>query len=269
MREELSPECSNKFIGFDQESVERFFIFKMQLRTVNNVESAVHICKSAGVYISDIEGTLDLTKVKKIAAQRLWSIYFPVSSSEKEQREKQKNNIRALVDYLKQNNSLSTLWVGGSYATGKSKDIFSDLDFYFCIPRLSNENEVYSESKIFKGLDATGLIISEQTSPFRDVLPVLKSGKGLFRLSGVTKDGVEVDIHGMGIEDLRNMDKLRPGVVSRVREVGPYQDYRTSFTGNKKILPKSSDKIFHYLKEENETFKGNYLDNFSALGQLI
>ena len=123
--------------------------------------------------------------------------------------------------------------------------------------------------KIFQGLENINFVIAQNIAPLEDILPVLETGKGLARLSGMTKDGIEVDFHGIGVYDLEAMDKLLPGFVERIRKVKSYEEDRTSFVGNKKMLPKPGDKLFHYKDVGGEMFKGFYPDNFSALGELM
>jgi len=249
--------------------VKKYFDFKMLLRVAEDNETISRLCESMGIDVPVEKDLKNITDIKKGLLRRYWSLNFPESSLKEEQREKQENNIQKLVEYLHQQKAQSTLWVGGSYATGKSSGINSDLDLYFAIPKFSSEKQIDSELDILKKLDSIGFVISESIAPFTDSKPVMQNGKGIFRLSGVTKDGVQLDIHGMGIEDLRDMNKISPGFINRVRIVEPYKNYRVSFVGNKKLVSSPGDTIFHYLKTDNEVFKGIYLDNFSASGQLV
>ncbi|MFA6588518.1 MAG: nucleotidyltransferase domain-containing protein [Patescibacteria group bacterium] len=268
MSEESSKEKIFEHKEVNEEKVEKYFIFKKLLFNAEDNETILKRCESADIDATDERDSLNTEGFKKDLLHRFWSLNFPESFLPEEQREKQDANIQKLVEYLRQQKAQSTLWVGGSYATGKAR-IESDLDLYFAVPKFSGEEQTESESNIFKKLDSIGFVISEKIAPFADSKPVMQSGKGLFRLSGVTKDGVGLDIHGLGIEDLRHMNKISSGFIKRVRQVEPYKNYRVSFGGNKKIIFNPGDKIFNYLRTDDEVFKGIYLDNFSALGQLV
>ncbi len=73
----------------------------------------------------------------------------------------------------------------------------------------------------------------------------------------------------MGIDDLKDMDKLAPGGIERIRKTEDYFESRISFKGNHKVLPKLGAKLFNYLDSDNEMFKGFYPDNFSAGARLF
>lgn len=107
------------------------------------------------------------------------------------------------------------------------------------------------------------------TKGIEGLVQVFKSGRGLARLSGMTKDCVELDFHCVGIDDLNDMHKLRPGSIERIIKTEDYYESRISFLGNHKLLPKSGDRLFNYLDSENEMFKGFYPDNFSAGSKLV
>lgn len=200
------------------------------------------------------------------------SIHFLKESSKSvsEQREKQEANIKKLTAYLKNKNSRSMLWIGGSFgSTEKTKSTQSDLDLFFALPKLEDAKSVDEESSIFRNLHDIDFVIIDKDKSIEGLVQVLKSGRGLARISGMTKDGVELDFHCVGIDDLHDMDKLKPGWIERVPKTEDYFESRISFTGNHKVLPKLGERLFNYLDSDGEMFKGFYPDNFSAGAKLF
>ncbi len=260
----------NKIEGITVKSVEDFYEFKSKLRTSNDEDSLVQVCTEEGITLDDQAQDASLTEFRKTILNRYLDLHFSKESSKSiaEQREKQELNIKKLTEYLGRKNSKSLLWVGGSFGTGKTKSNQSDLDLFFALPKLADADAISEEASIFENLNDIGFIIVEKQESIDGVVQALKSGRGLARLSGMTKDCVELDFHCIGIDDLKDMDKLSPGGIERIRKTEDYFESRISFKGNHKVLPKLGAKLFNYLDSDNEMFKGFYPDNFSAGARL-
>lgn len=262
----------NRVESVTVQSVENFYKFKNRIKAAKDKDSLIQICKEEGIVIDDQKHDINHTEFRKKILNSYLDIHFKKESSKSalEQREKQELNIKKLTEYLRNKKSKSVLWVGGSFgATDKTKSNQSDLDLFFGLPRLGDDKSIDEESSIFKYLDDIDFVIIEKTESINGLVQVLKSGRGLARLSGMAKDGVELDFHCIGIDDLNDMDKLMPGWIERIRKTEDYLESRISFLGNHKVLPKLGDKLFNYLNSGNEMFKGFYPDNFSAGAKLF
>lgn len=261
--------------GFDREgqvteqSVERFYRFKESLRVVGDGPVVADLCESAGINVEKRAEIKNTALFRKQVLEQYLSLYFPRSLSATERSEKIGRHVERLRDFFQQEDARSILWVGGSYGTGRAHGAQSDLDLFLGLPKLSNVAERNAEMQVFRNLETIDFVIAQNIASTEDIVPVLETGKGLARLSGMTKDGIEIDFHGVGVKDLEAMDKLSPGFVERIRKVEPYKEDRTSFIGSKKELPKPGDKLFNYKEEDGEMFKGFYPDGFSALGELV
>ena len=260
----------NKVGGVTDQSVENFYKFKSRLKVVKDKDALIQICKEEGIVISDQGNDISLTVLRKKILNNYLAMHFLKESSKSvpEQREKQESNIKKLNEYLSNKNSKSILWVGGSFGTDKTKSNQSDLDLFFALPKLDDDKAIDEESSIFKHLNDIGFIIIDKDKSIEGLVQVLKSGRGLARLSGMTKDCVELDFHCIGIDDLNDMDKLMPGWIERIVKTEDYFESRISFIGNHKVLPKLGDRLFNYLNSDGEMFKGFYPDNFSAGAKL-
>ncbi len=255
------------------QSVKNFYKFKNRLKVAKDKDSLFQICKEQGVTISNDEiNDINSTELRKKVLNNYLSIHFSKESSKSapEQREKQESNIKKLTEYLNRKKSKSVLFVGGSFgATDKTKSSQSDLDLFFALPKLEDDKSIDDEALIFKYLNDIGFIIVDKEKSIEGLIQALKSGRGLARLSGMTKDGVELDFHCIGIDDLNDMDKLTPGWIERIVKTDDYFESRISFFGNEKVLPKLGDKLFNYFNSDGEVFKGFYPDNFSTGAKLI
>jgi len=262
----------NNVEGITAQSVEDFYKFKNKIKVVKDKDAIIQIFKEEGIAIDDQSRDMGLTELRKRILNNYLSIHFPKDSSKSvsEQREKQKLDIEKLTKYLGSKNSKSMLWVGGSFrATDKTKSTQSDLDLFFALPKCGDDESVNEESSIFRNLNDIGFIFIDKDKSIEGLMQVLKSGRGLARLSGMTKDGVELDFHCVGIDDLNDMDKLRPGWIERKPKNKDYFESRISFLGNHKVLPKLGDRLFNYFNSDGEMFKGFYPDNFSAGAKLF
>ena len=99
------------------------------------------------------------------------------------------------------------------------------MDFYFGLPEFKIQDELERELEIFRNIDKAGLVISQEIAPFSDMIPVFETGEKLIRLSGMSRSGVEIDIHGLGINNLLLINKLTPGFIRRVKTVKSYEEY--------------------------------------------
>ena len=252
------------------QSVKNFYKFKNRLKVAKDKDSLFQICKEQGVTISNDEiNDINSTELRKKVLNN-YLISKESSKSAPEQREKQESNIKKLTEYLNRKKSKSVLFVGGSFgATDKTKSSQSDLDLFFALPKLEDDKSIDDEALIFKYLNDIGFIIVDKEKSIEGLIQALKSGRGLARLSGMTKDGVELDFHCIGIDDLNDMDKLTPGWIERIVKTDDYFESRISFFGNEKVLPKLGDKLFNYFNSDGEVFKGFYPDNFSTGAKLI
>jgi hypothetical protein len=262
----------NKVGGVTDQSVENFYKFKSRLKVVKDKDAIIQIFKEEGIAVDDQSSDMGLTELRKRILNNYLSIHFSKESSKSvlQQREKQELNIRKLTEYLSNKNSRSILWVGGSFGTtDKTKSAQSDLDLFFALPKCGDDKSVDEESSIFGSLNDIGFVIIEKDKALAGLVQTLKTGRGLARLSGMTKDGVELDFHCVGVDDLNNMDKLTPGWIERMIKTEDYFESRISFTGNHKVLPKLGDRLFNYFDSDGEMFKGFYPDNFSAGAKLF
>jgi len=262
----------NRPKGITVQSIENFYKFKNKIKVVTDKDALIPICREEGIVIDDQNHDMNLTEIRKKILNTYLSIHFSkeASKSLSEQREKQESNIKKLTNYLDSKNSKSILWVGGSLgSTDKTKSTQSDLDLFFALPRCEDDASVDEESSIFRNLNDIGFIIINKDKSIEGFMRVLKTGRGLARLSGMTKDGVELDFHCVGIDDIKDMDKLKPGWIERVPKTEDYFESRISFIGNHKVLPKLGDRLFNYFDSDGEMFKGFYPDNFSAGAKLF
>ncbi|MBP6060783.1 MAG: hypothetical protein KA515_02165 [Candidatus Pacebacteria bacterium] len=263
---------TNEVLGPTVQSVENFYKFKNKIKVITDKALLIQLCKEEGIVIDEQNHDISLTELRKKILNNYLSIHFSKESSKTipEQREKQESNMRQLTAYLAGKKSKSIVWIGGSLgSTEKTKSTQSDLDLFFALPRLEDEKSVGEESSIFKNLPNIGFIIINKDKSIAGIMQVLKTGRGLARISGMTRDGVELDFHCVGIDDLHDMDKLRPGWIERVPRSDDYFESRISFQGNHKVLPKLGDRLFNYLDSDGEMFKGFYPDNFSAGAKIF
>ena len=191
---------------------------------------------------------------------------FPQSRNINHHHVKLNQAISKLVSYFDRRNSRSIIWVGGSYPKGKIKSTHTDLDFYIALPHLPNEDDRLTELQIIKDIRNMGFLISEAISPFTELLPVLKTGRGLARLSGFTADGIELDFHFLGIKDAEELHYAK--AIRRVRSVIPYPEWRVSYTGKKQLIVKPSEIVLNWFHYKGEVVKGFYMDNLAPLGKL-
>ncbi|KKR41877.1 MAG: hypothetical protein UU10_C0045G0003 [Parcubacteria group bacterium GW2011_GWF1_40_6] len=258
--------------GITVQSVENFYKFKSKIKVVTDKDALIQICGEEGIVVDDQYHDMNLTEIRKKILNAYLSIHFSKEASKSllEQREKQESNIEKLTNYLGSKNSKSILWVGGSLgATDKTKSTQSDLDLFFALPKCEDDTSIDEESSIFRNLNDIGFIIINRDKSIEGLRRALKTGRGLARLSGMTKDGVELDFHCVGIDDVKDMDKLKPGWIERVPKTEDYFESRISFIGNHKVLPKLGERLFNYLDSDGEMFKGFYPDNFSAGAKLF
>lgn len=262
----------NRVEGVTVQSVENFYKFKNKIKVVTDKNALIPICREEGIVINEQNHDTSLTELRKKILNAYLNIHFSKEASKSllEQREKQELNIKKLTKHLSNRNSKSALWIGGSFgATDKTKSPQSDLDLFFALPKCGDDKFIDEESSIFRDLNDIGFLIVNINKSIKGLVHVLRTGRGLARLSGMTKDGVELDFHCVGIDDVKDMDKLKPGWIERVPKTEDYFESRISFVGNHKVLPKLGDKLFNYFNSDGEMFKGFYPDNFSAGAKIF
>ncbi len=174
------------------ETVERFYQFKTRLRTAKDGATIADLCEGAGLAMDPNEDVKNTALFRKGILEQYLALHFPRSVSGVEQEKKIDYHIEQLTDYLRQEGARSILWIGGSYGTGRVRSPQSDLDLFFGLPKLLSADARAAELRIFQGLEKIDLVIAQNIAPVEDLLPALETGRGLARLSGMTKDGVEV-----------------------------------------------------------------------------
>lgn len=196
--------------------------------------------------------------------------HFEPSKTVEEHAERLNTSLNGLIEHLTLEQSRAMLWVFGSFAKGKINGTHSDLDYILVVPKIEDPNARKQEIEKFRKLSDLGYIISEELGPVEDMDSIMQNGQGLARLYAFTREGLEVEFHILGIDDASQLGNLDSEAIKRVRPTAPKNETRVSFKGKRKELPKASDSVVNYSKddESKDIFVG-FFPSSMIYGELL
>jgi hypothetical protein len=227
------------------EVVTSFFELRTKLWTCTCQEDLDKVAYSLG---------LSYGLEKKRILQAFQERHFPYSANNGEHFKKMRNCAKNLKDFFLQTTEDTSVFVFGSYSIGTINGRHSDLDYLIGLG--SSPQDLVA----FEQLSQAGIIHSPKLSQIKELYNIIDTGTGLGRIYAVSNDGVEVEFHILGSEDMRQMHKLKPGFVERIIPVNSKNEARASFKGQVANLPKNETIVKHYFQDSENFYSGFFPD---------
>lgn len=233
--------------------VTKFFTSRNRLWSVASPEELCIVAEELGLSI-DPESLSGNTRQNQ---QKIFRLYldeeFPRLIKDEDTHLRLEEIVKNIQQYFVAVNSNMVCTIFGSYAKGKTNP-YSDLDFLLFAGEGNIDPEV--ELRNLQGLREMGCVFSEDLSSFRHALEVIKTGKGLARLYGLTQDHIEIESHILGIKDAFSLPSINAHRVERVIPVEPKFETRSSLKGRTNAIRKPGDFVPSFFDDGGELYVG-------------
>ena len=220
-------------------------------KRVEGLHALSMLASNLGIDPEEVSRKANLKEAKKYILAEFYFRTYPHADSLEQHRAVIQRIERRIVEHL--TGSKTCLIAFGSHACGRINSFLSDFDGIIVIDKDKDS------AQSVRSLSEAGLVFSSHTY-LSDLDEIAKNGRGLARLYAMSDEGVEVEFHAIGYQDVREITHLRPGYIHRVRNVPEKNELRVSFNGSQEVLLKSADRVLNYQVRGSEVYRGFFPD---------